>query len=274
MTTIQQLHPVVIARDAADTIATTLASLRSFPEVVVYDNGSTDETAAICARFANVRVERGRFYGFGPTKNHAASLAAGPWILSIDADERIDTELLEQLGRLDLSETRRAYAVDRRNLLLGKHVRRAGWGNNWLVRVYHRGTCRFSDVRVHEKVVVPRGVSLIRLEGALWHDAVSDIDQFLHKVSLYSELNRGACPKIRSIPHILLGAACAFVRSYFLRLGFLEGWRGLLIAHCDAEGTFFKHFKRYVDAQTHATPAPTSPRWITRAKSLVRTSRD
>jgi hypothetical protein len=103
---------------------------------------------------------------------------------------------------------------------------------------------------------------------------VSDIDQFLHKVSLYSELNRGASPKIRSIPHILLGAACAFVRSYFLRLGFLEGWRGLLIAHCDAEGTFFKHFKRYVDAQTHATPAPTSPRWITRAKSLVRTSRD
>jgi glycosyltransferase involved in cell wall biosynthesis len=276
MTSIEQLHPVVIARDAAGTIATTLASLRAFPEVVVYDNGSTDETVAICARFANVRVERGPFYGFGPTKNHAASLAAGPWILSIDADERVDAELLEQLGRLDLSETRRAYAVDRRNLLLGKHVRRAGWGNNWLVRVYHRGTCRFSDVRVHEKVVVPRGVSLFRLEGGLWHDAVCDIDQFLHKVSLYSELNRGASPKIRSIPHILAGAACAFIRSYVLRLGFLEGWRGLLIAHCDAEGTFFKHFKRYVDAQTQTQTkaTPTSPRWIIRAKSSARMGRD
>jgi glycosyltransferase involved in cell wall biosynthesis len=272
-----QLHPVVIARDASRTIAETLGSLRAFPEVVVYDNGSSDDTLAICARFANVRVERGPFFGFGPTKNHAASLAAGPWILSIDADERVDAELLEQLGSLDLGDPRRAYALDRRNLLLGKHVRRAGWGDNWLVRVYHRGVCRFSEARVHEKVVVPHGVSLVRLEGGLWHDAVRDIDQFLEKVSFYSELSRGPQRKLRSIPHILLGASWAFFRSYFLRLGFLEGWRGLLIAHCDAQGTFFKHFKRYVDARmpesTASTPTPTSAAWTFRAKSSSTTGR-
>jgi glycosyltransferase involved in cell wall biosynthesis len=266
-----QLHPVVIVRAASRTIADTLASLRAFPEVVVYDNGSTDDTVAICARFANVRVERGPFFGFGPTKNHAASLAAGPWILSIDADERVDAELLEQLGALDLSEPRRAYALDRRNLLLGKHVRHAGWGDNWLVRVYHRGVCRFNDARVHEKVVVPRGVSLVRLEGGLWHDAVWDIDQFLEKVSFYSELCRGPSSRLRSIPHILLGASWAFFRSYVLRLGFLEGWRGLLIAHCEAQGSFFKHFKRYVDARTQ-TSAPSRPEpWAARTKSSTST---
>ena len=103
---------------------------------------------------------------------------------------------------------------------------------------------------------------------------MSDIDQFLHKVSLYSELNRGPTPRIRSIPHILLGAACAFTRSYFFRLGFLEGWRGLLIAHCDAQGTFFKHFKRYVDSQMHTAAMPASPRWIIRAKSSIRMGQD
>ena len=269
VTSEDRLHPVVIARDAARTIAGTLASLRTFNEVVVYDNGSTDDTVAICARFANVRVERGPFFGFGPTKNHAASLAAGPWILSIDADERVDPELLEQLGDLDLSEPRRAYAIDRRNLLLRRHVRRAGWGNNWLVRVYHRGVCRFSDARVHEKVVVPRGVALVRLEGGLWHDAVDDIDQFLQKISLYSELCRGGQPKVRSIPHILLGAGWAFFRCYVVRLGFLEGWRGLLIAHCEAQGSFFKHMKRYVDARTQRSAA--SPSTL-RVSSVTRPS--
>jgi glycosyltransferase involved in cell wall biosynthesis len=264
-----QLHPVIIARDASRTIAQTLASLHAFAEVVVYDNGSTDDTVAICARFPNVRVERGPFFGFGPTKNHAASLAAGPWILSIDADERVDARLLEQLGALDLSETRRAYAVDRRNLLLGKHVRRGGWGNNWLVRIYHRGVCRFSDARVHEKVVVPHSVSLVRLEGGLWHDAICDIDQFLEKVSFYSELCRGPSSKLRSIPHILLGAGWAFFRSYVLRLGFLEGWRGLLIAHFDAQGSFVKHFKRYVDARTQTSAASRPATWGARAKSSM-----
>ena len=260
---------MVIARDASRTIAETLGSLRAFPEVVVYDHGSTDDTVAICARFANVRVEHGPFFGFGPTKNHAASLAAGPWILSIDADERADSELLEQLAVLDLSDPRRAYALDRRNLLLGKHVRRAGWGDNWLVRVYHRGVCRFSDARVHEKVIVPRDVSLLRLEGGLWHDAVCDIDQFLQKVSFYSELSRGPQPNLRSMPHILLGAGWAFFRCYFLRLGFLEGWRGLLIAHCEAQGSFFKHFKRYVDARVPESTSSTSSSasWTSRTKS-------
>jgi glycosyltransferase involved in cell wall biosynthesis len=261
VTSEDRLHPVVIARDAARTI---VGSLRTFPEVVVYDNGSTDDTVAICARFANVRVERGPFFGFGPTKNHAASLAAGPWILSIDADERLDSELLKQLGELDLREPRRAFALDRRNLLLHKHVRHAGWGDNWLVRVYHRDVCRFSDVRVHEKVVVPDDVLLVRLKGGLWHDAVDDIDQFLQKISFYSELCRGAQPKLRSVPHILLGAWWAFFRSYVVRLGFLEGWRGLLIAHCEAQGSYFKHMKRYVDARTHksavSTPVPWTPR--------------
>jgi glycosyltransferase involved in cell wall biosynthesis len=261
MSSEHRLHPVVIARDAARTIGGTLTSLRAFPEVVVYDNGSSDDTLAICARFANARLTRGPFFGFGPTKNHAASLAAGPWIFSIDADERVDTELLKRLGELDLSKPRRAYAVDRRNILLGRHVRRAGWGNDWLVRVYHRDVCRFSDVRLHEKVVVPHDVSLIRLTGGLWHDAVEDIDQFLQKISFYSELCRGVQPKRRSIPHMLLGAGWAFVRSYVLQLGFLEGWRGLLIAHCEAQGSFFKHMKRYVDAKTQRSAGSRSTPW-------------
>jgi glycosyltransferase involved in cell wall biosynthesis len=244
---LQDIHPVLITRDAAATIERTLESLSAFGEVVVYDNGSTDETLKLCARHANVKVATGPFLGFGPSKNHAASLANGDWILSIDADEYVGDDLLETLRRLDLGDGHIAYAVERHNLFMGKHVRRGGWGNDWLVRIYHRGYCRFDDARVHEKVSVPAGVRVARVSGALWHQAVTDIDQFLHKISFYSELRRGPAARRHSPLVTFLRAGWAFFRSYVLQLGFLEGWRGLVIANCAAQGTFFKHMKRYVD---------------------------
>ncbi len=70
------------------------------------------------------------------------------------------------------------------------------------------------------------------------------------KISRYSALSCGTGGRLRSPPHIAAGAVWAFLRSYFLQLGFLEGWRGLVIANCDAQGTFFKHLKRFVEARS------------------------
>ncbi len=245
---LSQIHPVIIARNAAPTLEATLASLAAFPEVVVYDNGSTDATLDICRRAPNVRLLQGPFYGFGRTKRHASNLAAGDFVLSLDADEIVSAELLAALDRLDLERGPRAYALNRHNLLLGKHVRRGGWGDNWLVRLFDRRVCGFDDAPVHEKVVLPAGAGAERVEGPLWHQAVTDIDQFLQKISFYSELGRGTGRRLRSPLGIAVGAAWAFFRSYVLQAGWLEGWRGLVIANCEAQGSFFKHMKRYADA--------------------------
>ena len=242
----RDIYPVLITRDAAATIERTLASLAAFPEVVVYDNGSTDETIERCRRFANVRVETGDFFGYGKTKNHAVSLARGDWVLSIDADEYVSEALLAELETLELEESV-AYEVERHNLFLGKDVRRAGLGANWLVRLFNRRRCRFSDVLVHEKVIVPADCTTVRLRGALWHQACTDLNQILEKISRYSELNRRDGAPTRSILNICIRSAWAFFKSYVLRAGFLEGWRGIVIANGDAMGTFFKHVKRYAD---------------------------
>ena len=242
----RDIYPVLITRDAAATIERTLASLAAFPEVVVYDNGSTDETIERCRRFANVRVETGDFFGYGKTKNHAVSLARGDWVLSIDADEYVSEALLAELETLELEESV-AYEVERHNLFLGKDVRRAGLGANWLVRLFNRRRCRFSDVLVHEKVIVPADCTTVRLRGALWHQACTDLNQILEKISRYSELNRRDGAPTRSILNICVRSAWAFFKSYVLRAGFLEGWRGIVIANGDAMGTFFKHVKRYAD---------------------------
>jgi glycosyltransferase involved in cell wall biosynthesis len=187
--------------------------------------------------------------GFGRTKAHAVSLASGDWILSIDADEYLGRELLESLGAADLTDGRVAYELERCNLMLGKHVRRGGWGNNWLVRLFDRRRCQFNDSPVHEKVVVSADVRVKRLAGPLWHQAVTDIDQFLVKISRYSELDKERSIKTHNPLVTTINAAWAFFRSYVVQGGFLEGWRGLVIAYCDGAGRFFKHMKRYVNRE-------------------------
>ena len=94
-----EISAVIITRDAAATLALSLTSLEAFPEVLVFDNGSTDDTAAIARRFANVRLERGEFTGFGPTRNEAASLATYDWIFMVDSDEIANETLIASLAR-------------------------------------------------------------------------------------------------------------------------------------------------------------------------------
>ncbi|HEX7000017.1 MAG TPA: glycosyltransferase family 2 protein [Gammaproteobacteria bacterium] len=256
---VQDVSPVLITRDAAATIERTLRHLEEFPEVVVYDNGSADRTLELCQRFRNVRVVQGPFMGFGPTKNHAAGLARTDWVLSLDADECPSEQLLATLRGLPLTDPTVAYAVERRNFFMGKEVRRAGWGNNWLVRLFNRRHCRFTDALVHEKVIVPQTCTVVRLGGPLWHEAVTDLDQFLQKISRYSELNRRDGGKPRPPANILLRANWSFFKSYVLKLGFLEGWRGVAIAEGDAVGTFYKHMKRYADKAVAAEPRRPPP---------------
>ena len=241
------ISAVIIVRDAEQTIGKTLESLRWFDEVIVYDNGSTDRTLEIIGSFPNVSLHEGEFLGFGPTKNHAAGLARHDWVLLVDSDESVSDELFTSIAAAALSDSKTAYSVLRANYFRGKHVRHSGWGADWLVRLYHRGGTQVSDISVHEVVLPPSGGRVVRLRGELSHDAVRELSEFLVKIDRYSEIRRNGDWSIRSPAMAFLSSFWAFVRSYILKLGFLDGWRGLEIAVCDANGVFFKYMKPYVD---------------------------
>jgi len=241
------ISAVIISKNAEATIAATLQSLRHFAEVVVYDNGSQDRTMEIARRFPNVSLHQGDFFGFGPTKNHAADLARHDWIFSIDSDERISPELLDSIANADLSNPSIGYRVLRMNYLRGKRVRFSGWSDDWLLRLYNRkGTC-LNDAMVHEIVLPPAGGHITSLVGELSHETVRELSEFLVKIDRYSELRRAQPKRTMSPPLICLRSLWAFIRVYFLRFGFLDGWRGLIIAVCEANGVFFKYMKPYVD---------------------------
>jgi glycosyltransferase involved in cell wall biosynthesis len=241
------ISAVLISRDAEQNIAETIEALAEFSEVVIYDNGSEDRTIEIARTFANVVVHEGQFLGFGPTKNHAASLASNDWILSVDCDETVTPELIRSIRAIDLADESVVYSIHRTNMFRGKLVRYSGWGNEWLLRLYNRKVTGLTDAAVHENVLPPPGGSVAKLDGELIHDAIRELGDFLVKIERYSELRRREQRPVYSPLVIFLRSVWAFIRTYFFQFGILDGWRGLVIAVCEANGVFFKYMMPYAD---------------------------
>jgi len=243
------ISAVIIAHNSEATLAECLQSLAEFPEVVVYENGSTDKTVEIAQEFSNVRLERGAFEGFGPTKNKAAGFAANDWILSLDSDERVTPELVEELRSKDLGGSEHLYEVLRQNYFMGKHIKHSGWGNDWLPRLYNRTVHGYNEAMVHENVIPQPGANIQRLQSPIKHRAVEEISQFLVKIDRYTELRVQEGSKGHGPFTSILKAKWAFLRSYVLRLGMLDGWRGVVIAWSDASGVFYRCMKCYARDQ-------------------------
>lgn len=248
-TALSRISVVMIVRDAAVTLAAALDSVREFGEVVIYDNGSSDETVEIARRYPNVKIHQGVFQGFGATRNAAAKLATHDWILSLDADEIVSAGLAAAMMGVSLDKPEHAYAIERQNFFLGKRIHHGGWGSQWLTRLYNRKTHQFTNVAVHEKVQLNAGERVIRLTGVLQHTAMRDAGDFLVKMHRYTMLKAGESTRTYPPFIIILKTVWAFIRAYVFRLGMLDGWRGLLISVSEANGVFYKYIVIYAQRE-------------------------
>ena len=237
-----------MAKDAQDTIVETLDSLVAFDEVILYLNDSSDDTQAIAATYNNVKVIDGEFIGFGPTKNKASEYAKNDWILSLDSDEVVLPSLLSEISSLKLELTNEVFTLKRDNYFLGKHIKHSGWGQDFLLRLYNKTTHEFNKNMIHEFVVIHKNTKNVTLKNSFKHNAVINIDQFLQKIIKYSEL-AAKDKKTCSFLVVILKAKFAFFRSYVLKLGFLDGWRGFFIALANFNGKFHRHTKRYINCK-------------------------
>ncbi|MBT8108701.1 MAG: glycosyltransferase family 2 protein [Gammaproteobacteria bacterium] len=244
---LDQISVVIITRNAAATLADTLESTRRFSEVLVYDNGSDDATRQIARAYENVALREGEFMGFGPTKNHAVSLARHDWVLSLDADEVVSPELTGFLEQWRPGSDSAVGVIRRDNYLMGKLVDKGGWGSDWLVRLFNRNEHRFNDNAVHESVPTTATSDPEKISYPIRHNAVQNIGQFLIKIDRYSEIRRQTRKKTFHPFVIVLRSLFAFFRSYVLKGGFLAGWRGLVIAWSESNGVFYKYMMVYAD---------------------------
>ncbi len=158
------LSAIVITRNEAHNLHDCLQSMHGLVnEIIVVDSQSTDATVAIAQKHGAKVTQPQDWPGFGPQKNRALDLASCDWVFSIDADERVTPELaLEIKHVLQTSKGDAAYKVPRLSSYCGKFIHHAGWQPDFVLRLFKRGTARFSDDLVHERVVTSQPVGALQ----------------------------------------------------------------------------------------------------------------
>ncbi len=241
-------HPdisvVVMAREAAELLPDCLASVPGAGEVLVVDTGSEDDTVEV-ARRSGARVETLPWAGFGPTREAAFKMATRPWILWLDADERVTPRLWEAIGEhVGRPVAPDAFRMDRRANFLGRWMRGGGWGRDRVLRLFRADRWRMSASRVHEHVEVDTAVG--HLEGELLHLTDPDLAHYLAKFDHYTGLaaedlhEQGRRARWSDL---LLRPPATFLRIYLLKGGLVDGWEGFTLAVLSAGYVYVKYAK-------------------------------
>ena len=235
------ISAVVITLNEEDNIAACLEGLAWADEIVVLDSESTDRTVEIARKYTGkVFVEP--WEGNGRHKNRAVELAAGPWIFSIDADERVSDELAAEIQDAVVSGRAGAYSVKRKNLYRGRWIKHGGWWPDRVKRLFQKDIARFNDALIHDSLVV--NGALAHLNGHIVHYSFGSVSDFLDRMAKYA-VNTAADRFKRGKKVSWFGTMVhtwwAFMKGYVLRLGFLDGGAGLLIAFSSCAGVFYRY---------------------------------
>ncbi|HEX4877377.1 MAG TPA: glycosyltransferase family 2 protein [Chitinophagaceae bacterium] len=240
----QSLSVVIVCKNEAGIIGTTLQSLQGLTDdMLVYDNGSTDDTVAISQQLAT-NVIQGEWEGFGKTKQKAVALARYDWILSLDADESVDEGLKNALLGLPLNDESVVYEIKFKNYFGQQWLKFGEWGNDSHIRLFNRKKVNWNDAPVHEELVLSGGVQVKKLKGHVLHYTATDVEKYKVKLMKYAALNAkkyfeqgkktGPLKKYFS-------AFFSFIQNYIFRAGFLDGKAGYRCAVLTAGYTFAKY---------------------------------
>ncbi len=241
---IKGISVVIIAKDAQETLAACLESLKAFEEVILYLNDSHDDTTSIASTFTNTSIIQGQFIGFGPTKNAAASYAKNDWILSLDSDEILNSKLIAEIQSQDYTNPYTLFILKRDNYFLGHKT----ISQDRIIRLYNKSVSHFNDNAVHEKIVPSKKHTQLTLRQSFKHLNITDINQTLSKMIKYTDLGAQG-KKTCFFTIVILKAFFAFIQTYFIRFYFLNGWVGFTIAISNANRRFYKYLKQFINCK-------------------------
>jgi glycosyltransferase involved in cell wall biosynthesis len=240
------LSVILITRNEEANLADCLASLEGIAQqIVVVDTNSNDRTLEIAKNHGAVISQPADWPGFGPQKNRALDLATCEWVLSLDADERLTPALRSEiLTAIQHSAHVECFAIPRLSWYCGRFIRHSGWSPDYVNRLFKRGAARFSEDLVHERLI-PNG-QVAKLENPMLHFSFMNFSQVLQKIDRYSTASaeQAFAKGRRSNPlKAILHGLWAFIRTYFIRAGFLDGYQGLALALSNAEGSYYRYMK-------------------------------
>lgn len=233
----------VLTKNSEKYLKEVLDSLKDFDEVLIIDSGSSDNTLQIASDYPNTRCHVTDFPGFGPQHNRAVDMAKHDWILSIDSDEVVTSELVQEFKSETLEEGT-VYSFPRKNFYNGRWIRWCGWHPDVQYRLFHRRKTRFTDAQVHEAVMTA-GMKIRQLSSPIVHYSYASTAEFLQKMQHYSDLfakdfqGKRKSSLFKAISHGFF----AFFKSYILKRGFLGGAEGFIISVYNGNTAFYKYLK-------------------------------
>ena len=235
---------VIITKNEQDSLRDCLESLRWVDEIIIVDSGSTDNTETIAKEYTEHFYVNAEWPGFGKQKQLAQSYAKSDWILAVDADERIDDTLRENiLTMLENPPENTVYNLNELTWVFGRFLKHSGWYYRH-VRLYPNKLTKYNDNLVHESVIIPSGCQVAELDGDILHYSYQNLNHYLVKSAGYAKAwadQRQARGKKASLSQGIIHALGCFLKMYLLKRGFLDGKQGFLIAVLSAHSTFVKY---------------------------------
>ena len=237
------LSVIIITKNEEKNIKACLESVKFADEIVVFDSGSSDNTLEICRQYTK-KVFSSDWPGFGLQKQRALDKATGTWILSIDADERINKKLKEEILTCIKKTNVHGYYLPRLSYLCGKPIKHSGWYPDYIIRLFQKEHGQFTKDLVHEQIIINGPTE--KLKNHILHYSYESLDQLIEKFNQYTSLGAEKLNqegKTSSLPKALVRALFAFIKLYFLKKGFLDGKMGFVIAISSAESAYYKYLK-------------------------------
>ncbi len=238
-----QISVIILTKNSERHLEAVLDALKRFQEVIIVDNGSKDNSLEIAQSFENVKIFERDFIGFGPLKRYATSLTKNDWVLSIDSDEIVGSDLVDEIERLEC-DNHTVYAIQRDNYYKTKLMKCCTWDNDYVLRLFNKNFVSFNEKKVHESLMV-NDVSVVKLKHTMKHYTSQSIEELISKMqhysTLYAQEHKGV--KRSSVAKAVFRAFFAFMKSYFFQRGIAYGYEGLVISVSNANGVFYKYMK-------------------------------
>lgn len=238
-----KLTVIIVAKNEAINITDCIKSASFADEILVIDSGSNDQTVKLAIE-AGANVIGTDWPGYGPQQNRAIEASTGDWIYSLDADERITPELAKEILQVILAEKFLVFDVPRRSLFVTKFMRHSGWWPDRTRRLFKRGEAKFTTHEIHANLSSLHPVG--HLNAHMVHYSYRNLHDVLEKMNRYSSgsaRDLKSCGKQGSLFSAIGHGLWSFIRTYFIKLGFLDGAEGFILAIVNAESSYYKHLK-------------------------------
>ena len=237
---------VIITYNEEKNIARCIEALQPISdEIIIIDSFSSDNTIHIAEKY-NVKIIQQKWLGYGPQKRFAVSAANFNNIIAVDADETLDQEAINQIRSLKQNGFIGVYEILLYNFYFGKCIKYGEPYPKFKQRIFCREFVNWNESPLHESLVIPLGYPVIKLKGRINHYSYPSIDQYISKANAYSKIaanhlyNNG---KRNYLLKIILSPIFTFFKGYIIKLGFLDGLHGFVIAWLNAHTNFLKYAK-------------------------------